>query len=187
MANHDEISVDDYLRGDPAAFDALDQLVRGLLRGRYPGLHSEHDDVAQAVHVKLIESLRVGRFTGEKRLEAYVWGIVHHTAIDRLRAIYRQRVLFSGEDPELVASSDDSYKIAEDADEERAMHQAILAVPASCRELWRLVLVDKLSYEEIGERLSIPAGTVKSRMWYCRRKAMSALRRIRRESTTPPR
>jgi RNA polymerase sigma factor (sigma-70 family) len=115
-----------------------------------------------------------------------VGGIVHHVAIDRLREIYRQRLVTS-ESADQVAPYDDPYRCAEAADEERLMHQAILAAPSSCRELWRLMLVEHLSYEQIGERLSIPAGTVKSRMWYCRRKVANALRRLRLTLRASPR
>jgi DNA-directed RNA polymerase specialized sigma24 family protein len=57
------------------------------------------------------------------------------------------------------------------------LHQAVLALPAGCRELWFLVLVEKLSYEEVGAHLAIPPGTVKSRMFHCRRKLLDLLER----------
>jgi RNA polymerase sigma-70 factor (ECF subfamily) len=168
-----------YLRGEAAAFGELDGWIRVTLRRRYPGLAAEHEDLAQAVHGKLFESLREGRYAAGRNLRAYVTGIVHHSAIDRLRELYRRRVMAEtlALEPATGAHAD-PYRAIEALDDDRLLYLALLAVPAGCRELWRLMFVEQLTYEQIGERLAIPAGTVKSRMWHCRRKALAARRRL---------
>jgi RNA polymerase sigma-70 factor (ECF subfamily) len=177
-SREDRARAERYLRGDTATFRELDAWIRGAFRGRYPGLAREHEDLAQAVHAKLFASLKEDRYKPDRGLRAYVSGIVHHAAIDRLREIYRTRMLSETLIRESTpAPQPDPY--SEALDEGDLLPQALLAVPRSCRGLWRLMFVEKLTYEEIGERLSIPTGTVKSRMWHCRRKALAALRRLR--------
>jgi RNA polymerase sigma-70 factor (ECF subfamily) len=174
----DRLRTEGYLRGDAEAFKELDLWIRVALRRRYPGLVREHEDLAQRVHAKLVASLREGRYESSRGLRAYVSGIVHHVAIDRLREVYRERVLSETllSQPQ-TGTWEQPYDTA--MDEDRLFHQAVLAVPPACREMWRMLFVEKMAYEEIGRRLSIPTGTVKSRMWHCRRKALSALRRLR--------
>ena len=168
-----------YLAGEAAAFAEVDRWVRSDLRRSYPRLGGEFDDLCQTVHEKLLRELREGRFRGEATLRTYVARITHYTAIDRLRELYRERALVTAFGAEQVEASENPYEGSGEADEGRLLHQVMLALPAGCRELWSLVLLDKLSYVEIGQRLAIPPGTVKSRMWHCRRKALAALERLR--------
>jgi RNA polymerase sigma factor (sigma-70 family) len=174
----DERRIAGFLRGDRPAFDELNRWIRETLARRFPGLAREHDDLRQVVHARLLVSLREGRFVGAGGLRPYVAGVVHHVAIDRLREIYRTRTLSESLALEPPSGGADPYLAAEFDDEDRLLHAVLLAAPASCRELWRLLLVERLTYEEIGHRLSVPAGTVKSRMWYCRRKALAVRRRL---------
>lgn len=168
-----------YLRGSHAAFTEVESWIRAALRRHYPGLATEHEDLAQSVHGKLFASLTDGRFAKGAVLRSYVVGVVHHTAIDRLREIYRVRVLSEALLAEPTPPWQDPYRRAEPAADAQLLHQALLATPPRCREMWRLLLNERLSYEEIGQRLALPPGTVKSRMWHCRRKALAALRRLR--------
>jgi len=168
-----------YLAGETAAFAEVDRWVRSDLRRSYPRLGGELDDLCQTVHEKLLRELREGRFRGDSTLRTYVARITHYTAIDRLRELYRERALVTEFGAEQAEATENPYEGLEEPDEGRMLHRVLLALPAGCRELWRLVLVEKLSYAEIGQRLAIPPGTVKSRMWHCRRKAMAALERLR--------
>jgi RNA polymerase sigma-70 factor (ECF subfamily) len=170
--------VDGYLTGQPRAFEEVDRWIRGELRNRYPRLRDELDDLSQTVHEKLLVNLREGRFRGQSTLRTYVTSIVNYTAIDRLREIYRQRAFsetWSAEAPLF----ENPYASPPVEDERKLLHQLVAALPERCRELWQLIFLEKLRDDEIARRLSIPAGTVKSRMWHCRRKAMAALRRLR--------
>jgi RNA polymerase sigma factor (sigma-70 family) len=167
-----------YLAGDPAVFSEVEGWIHAELRRSYSGLARDHDDLLQIVHGRLLDSLRAGRFAGRSSLRAYVSGIVHRTAILRLRQLYRERSFSSGLVEDLARSPDNPYRDVEAQDERRRLRQVLLNLPKSCRELWRLIFVDDLTYEEVGTKLAIPAGTVKSRMWYCRQKAVAAVRRL---------
>jgi RNA polymerase sigma-70 factor (ECF subfamily) len=171
--------IDSYLGGDTEAFEEMDRWIRIELRHRYPGLHDEHEDLCQTVHEKLLDNLRTGRFEGRSALRTYVTGIVHHTAIDRVREIRRQREGLIYLARETAIRSEGPRQRQRHGDPQ-LLHEVVSTLPASCRDLLRLIFIDKLGYREIGRRLEIPEGTVKSRMWHCRRKAMAALARLRR-------
>jgi RNA polymerase sigma factor (sigma-70 family) len=150
------------------------------LRRTYAALRHEFEDISQMVHTKLVANLRSDRFEGRSSLWGYVSAIVHHTAIDRLRALYRDRALAESASDRPESAADNPYRTVAARDERNELSQILLTLPRSCRKLWQMVFVENLPYDEIASRLSIPAGTVKSRMWHCRRKAMIALDRFRR-------
>lgn len=169
-----------YLRGAQPAVREMDEWIRREIGARYPVLLGEIEDVCQAVHAKLLRSFQAERFQGRSTLRTYVVGVANHTAVDRIRRIYRDRAVFApASEPEEHAAPDNPYRSLRRAEEGRLLFEALQRSPEACRELWRLALLEKLSYEAIAERLAIPAGTVKSRMWYCRRKMMDLLSRMR--------
>jgi RNA polymerase sigma-70 factor (ECF subfamily) len=187
-----------YLRGEPETFAEVEEWIRGEIRMRYPVLRHELDDVCQTVHEKLLIKLRADGFRYQSSLRTYVSGIVHHSCIDRLRRRYRENAIALGEDAGRVSKRPDPYEVLAEVEEWRLLHQVVLLSSSACRELWSLAFIERLSYEEIGRRLSIPPGTVKSRMWHCRQRAAAALRRIQarrgsrpnapgRRSSSPPR
>jgi RNA polymerase sigma-70 factor (ECF subfamily) len=169
-----------YLDGDDKCIREVDGWIRAELRRVYPSLRHEHEDLLQTAHAKLLVNLRSQRFEGRSSLRSYVAAIVHRTAIDRLRRVYRHRGLeeVMGEASTTVSSN--PYAAVEQRDERRQAQQVLLVMPESCKALWRLVFVEGLAYEEVARSLAIPPGTVKSRMWYCRQKALSALQRLQR-------
>src|SRR5262245_41361077 len=169
-----------YLDGDDVIFREVDSWVRRELRKHYPSLSHEVEDLCQSIHIKLVENLRSGRFHGHSTLRTYVLGIAHYTAIDRIRQVYRERIHSPGWDPMGGSAQESPYKSIAELQERQVLHLAMPDAPAVCKERWRLTFLEKLPYEEIGRRLSIPSGTVKSRMWYCRRKLLAVIERIGR-------
>jgi RNA polymerase sigma factor (sigma-70 family) len=168
-----------YLEGDATAHGDVERWIQVEIRRTYPRLAGEVEDLCQSVHLRLWNSLTAGRFAGRSSLRSYVTGIVHHVAIDRLRQLYAERALTESLADEQGVEWPNPYRGIEAAVEDRRVHQLIQALPAPCLELWRMVFLEKLGYEEIARRLGIPAGTVKSRRWHCRQKAQAAFRRLR--------
>lgn len=174
----DTETIETYLLGDPETVEEVGGWILAELRRHYRRLAGEHDDLCQNVHQRVLVELRAGRFEGRANLRSYVSRIAHRTAIARLRQLYRDRALTESLSRRRQRA-ENPYRAIEARDKVRLAHRVVMALPEECRELWKLVFVEKLSYREVGRRLKIPPGTVKSRMWHCRRKATSALRRLR--------
>jgi RNA polymerase sigma factor (sigma-70 family) len=160
--------VEGYLLGEPEIRREVDGWIRIEMRQRYAGLASEHHDLGRRVHEKLLVNLRAGRFRSRSPLRTYVTGIAHRTAIDRVRQLRRRREML------VALANEPPCEASDDLSDTDRLHRAILAVPAACRDLWRLVFVEELGYDEIGRRLSIPGGTVKSRVYHCGQGALAA-------------
>lgn len=168
----------DYLAGREEAFQAVESWVLREIDMRYAGLRSEREDLCQQVHEKLLSSLRAGRFQGESSLKTYVISVVHHTCIDALR---RRHLREADDLPENhPASWGNPYRDLEARETRSLLHLVLHRSPEFCRRLWRMIFVDKLHYREIGLRLGIPSGTVKSRAFACRQKALAIYRRLTR-------
>src|SRR5580765_1618833 len=84
-----------YLDGSPEAIRELEDWIRREIGARYSVLRAELDDVCQAVHSKLVANLRAGQFLQLSSLRTYVTGVAHHTAVDRIRVLDRDRAIFS--------------------------------------------------------------------------------------------
>jgi RNA polymerase sigma-70 factor (ECF subfamily) len=165
--------VEGYLRGDAEIFREVDGWIRVQISTKYPVLRREIEDVGQEVHGKLVANLRAGRFGSRSSFKTYVIAVAHHSAIDRIRRLYRDRALSREWLDSNADRSESPYRSLVRLEEEERLFLAAQSAPAACKELWRMALLEKLSYEEIGRRLSVPPGTVKSRMWYCRRKVLA--------------
>ena len=178
----DERRIHAYLEGDGAVAREIDTWIRKDIAVRYPILRPEIDDLSQSIHEKLFEKLKAGRFRRRSSLRTYVAGITHHTAISRIRGLYRERDLWRGWESRSAHVAPSAYQSLAELQERQLLHQVVQRSPETCRSLWRMVFIERLSYAEIGRRLSIPPGTVKSRMWHCRRKALALLERLRKDA-----
>lgn len=87
-------------------------------------------------------------------------------ALDRIRSASRRRNVPASEAPDPGAP-------APQFDDHDRLRQTLMQMPETQREVVLLAYFEDLSSAEIAEQLSIPVGTVKSRM----RAALSALRR----------
>lgn len=169
-----------YLEGSEAAFGEIDSWIRAEISVRYPLLRAEIDDLSQSIHERLLIKLQAGRFQHRSSLRTYVTGIAHHTAISRIRTVYRERDLWRSQESGIRSVAPSAYQSLAEMQERELLYQVVRRSPERCRAMWRMIFVERLSYEQIGDRLSIPSGTVKSRMWHCRRKALELLERLRK-------
>jgi RNA polymerase sigma factor (sigma-70 family) len=173
----DQRLIEGYLEGGEAEFRELDGWIRREIDGRYASLAADREDLGQQVHEKLIVNLRSGRFRHGSSLRTYVISVVHHTCIDALRRRYLHRFEEMAED--VPAGWGNPYGAAEDRDRVRLLYRVLRLSPEICRRLWRMIFLEELPYREIGKRLGVPTGTVKSRVFACRQKALAIVRRLR--------
>jgi RNA polymerase sigma-70 factor (ECF subfamily) len=164
--------------GDERAFDQImrrynQRLFR--LAVSVAGESSEAEDILQESYVRAF--YRLGTFSGDGELGAWLARIVRNEAIDRLRTrgsrrrhIALETDLYADEDTVGIAGMaraeevDFSPEIAvERADVERILEEAIGVLPVQFRTVFMLREVEGLSVEETATYLGIPPATVKTR------------------------
>ena len=169
-------------RGDR---DALDRLLRRhfdrihAVCRRIAGSTRDADDAAQEALIRIVRAL--DRFDGRASFSTWSYRIATNAALDELRKRSRR--------PQLHVVGDDAERgtgVAEPADDlaQRRVEGVVdrLAIDAALAELpeeFRVPVVMRdvgdLDYAEIAEALSVPIGTVKSRIARGRRMLLERL------------
>jgi RNA polymerase sigma-70 factor (ECF subfamily) len=138
--------------------DAAHNLARWLLRNE-----QDAQDVVQEAYLRAFRSFAGFRGTSGR---AWLLTIVRNTSYTLLKK-NRAADLTTPFDEEIHASGDESASPAtllEHAEDSELIKNAMEELPAEFREILILRHQESLSYNEIGETLKIPIGTVMSRL-----------------------
>jgi RNA polymerase sigma-70 factor, ECF subfamily len=169
--------------GDVAAFHELAQRYREPLRRFFVALladHSEADDCVQETFLRLW--LARGRYEPTGKFSTYLYQIGKHYGLNQRRKLRPESLDNAGwetddADERLrvhpVAGSAQPEMILLERYRDARIRRAIAALPQHYRAVFELSHLEGLKYVEIGCRLGIPVGTVKSRM-------AEAVRRLRK-------
>lgn len=157
----DELLVLRCLLGERTAFDDLIQRWSGPLRRhlrRVVGDQEVADDLVQEVWLRVLQGL--ARLRDPSRFRSWLFGIAHRAVMDHLRGRYAQG----------LPSDEDLADIPSDSPEEGAaqahmdIERGLGLLPVTEREVVTLFHLEELSLAEVAAVLSIPVGTVKSRL-----------------------
>ena len=176
-------------RGDHAAFRVLvERYQHRVYRLALRILRDEEmaRDAVQDAFLKVYASL--GRFEGRSSFYTWLYRVVLNLCLDLRRRDRSSRnvewaeehtPLSEGADPDseepMEGAPPSPHHVLERAELRDRMAAAIEELPDAARQTLLLREVDGLSYEEIGQALEIPKGTVMSRLHYARRRMQKAL------------
>jgi RNA polymerase sigma-70 factor, ECF subfamily len=147
----------------------------GYLR-HYLGDAEAAADVFQQTFLQV--HLKCDQFEPGRKVRPWLYTVATNLAIDCQRRMRRQRtnsldrlVQGNGDEDEagplveLLGSDEQGPQAnAESAEQHEALHRAVDALPDICKEVVVLIYFQGLKYREAAEILSIPVGTVKSRL-----------------------
>jgi RNA polymerase sigma-70 factor (ECF subfamily) len=155
----------------PAISDVRAQIVALLPRLRrfcmaIAGGADAGDDLAQATIERALS--RIDQWEEGTRLDSWMYRIAQNIRIDQARSAKVRGIQV---DVEALVSvqGDDGRSILEARSDLAAAQSAMAALPDDQRVLMALVVLDGQSYKEAAETLSIPVGTVMSRLARARR------------------
>lgn len=168
------------LRSQDGDAAALEQLIRRwhepLLRhaSRLTGsVNDEARDVLQNAWMAIVRNLR--RLDDPAHFRAWAYRIVTNKCADRVRARQRERRLNENARRSL---SRDEVNHNHASDDIGQLRSALRALPDDRRLLLSMHYLDGLSVGEIAIALSLPPGTVKSRLFHAREQLRHTLERI---------
>ena len=179
-------AIESGIRPRPAAsasFEAealtyVDSLYRTALRlTRNP---ADAEDLVQETYLKAFRA--AGRFEPGTNLRAWLFTILHNTALNRARDRARDTVSIDSDAVERAADADFGRAIETPetlllrATLAPELQAAIDALPDAFREAVWLRDVEEFSYAEIADMLEIPVGTVMSRISRGRRMLFQRLK-----------
>jgi RNA polymerase sigma-70 factor (ECF subfamily) len=154
--------------GDESSFRRLyDEYSTRIFRYALTLLRNAHlaEEVTQETMIAIWKN--ASTYSGKSQVSTWILGIARNKAFGILRNEDKGKRL-----PRHIAFVDDPAPIIEQ--KERVL-AALDRLPADQREIVFLTFYENLSYKAIAGLLQIPEGTVKSRMYYAKRKLEEAL------------
>ena len=152
-------------------FDALYNFARGLARDS-----NDAEDLVQQTYLKALRSF--ASFQPGTNLHAWIFQILRNTFLSsRSKLERRMSVALDPEEdgPELAVDTETPETILMNRFNSQLVQSAIDDLPVHYRETLLLCEVEEMSYQEIAEILSIPIGTVMSRLTRARKAVRESL------------
>ena len=148
-------------------FDSLYRYARVLAADR-----GDAEDLVQETYLKGLRGFV--SFTPGTNFRAWMFRILRNTFLTS-RSGLRAVPPLALDDQPLVDDANPELEFIQRADRE-SLRKAIDGLPVAFKEVLVLSDVENMSYKEIAETLSIPIGTVNSRLIRARQKVRAALR-----------
>jgi RNA polymerase sigma-70 factor (ECF subfamily) len=171
------------LRGDQSAWE---QIVRQHWRKvfnlayKFVGRHDEAEDLTQDIFLKIFKALHT--FDRRANFQTWLISISRNLCIDHYRSFRKERETMARDvdASELMPVSRERgpYSQLEQTDLKFRIRQALAELPPTLRQAVVLRDLQEFSYQEIADRLSLPEGTVKSRINRGRLELARQLRRL---------
>ena len=174
MNTDERLLIDRCKLGERSAFDTL---IRGYekrvynLAYRLSGNYDDANDISIDAFLRVFQAIKL--FRGEANFSTWLFRIVTNVYLDRRKRMQNKQHLSLEEYIELEENSvarqieDPSPTpgvLAESKERQDVLSDAINTLPDYQRAMIVLYHKEGLSYEEIAEVLSLPIGTVKSRL-----------------------
>jgi RNA polymerase sigma-70 factor (ECF subfamily) len=160
--------IDRCLSGDAAAWEEIVARFRRRvfhIAYKFTGKHDLAEDLTQDIFLKVFKSL--DKFHRDADFSTWLSSVARHYCIDHYRASKREREVLV---EDLLAfdlapaSSGNPQRALEEHDLRNQLRRGLDQLPDKLREAVVLRDLQGLTYQEMAERLSLPEGTVKSRI-----------------------
>jgi len=153
-------------------FDQLYNFARWLTQDT-----AEAEDLVQETYAKALRGF--SSFQAGTNFRAWMYRILRNSFLSS-RTGLKITVALDPDNEEhiLPAETTTPESILLDQGDRAMVRQSLVELPLHFREILLLCDVEEMSYQEISETLSIPAGTVMSRLFYARKKLQNTLRDV---------
>jgi RNA polymerase sigma-70 factor (ECF subfamily) len=151
-------------------FDQLYNLAHWLTGDR-----ADAEDLVQETYTKALSGIK--SFQEGTNFRAWMYRILRNTFLTSRTGLKATATvpLDSDDSPELPAGPETPETILIEHSQHQLLQSAIDSLPVHFREVLLLCEVEEMSYQEIAETLSIPMGTVMSRLSRARKALRESL------------
>jgi RNA polymerase sigma-70 factor, ECF subfamily len=180
LPSMDDLLHDIAVHRDPAAFQRLFRIYAPRIKGYMMRRGADPATAEELAQETLLTVWRKASLyvSANGNLNGWIFTIARNLRIDRLRREFAWQEL-SDEVLQVASSDKPADEVAETNEIGVAVQAALAELPANQREIIILAYVDGLSQSEIAAKLSLPLGTVKSRMRLAYQKVRTALEDLR--------
>jgi len=173
------------LRTSSSPFDvSFEELAMPQLNSLYNFAHwltrnpSDAEDLVQETYLKALRGF--ASFQPGTNFRAWMFRILKNTHLCSCSKLARRMTVPSGweeDGPELVVENETPETVLMKRSDSHRLQSAIEDLPVHYRETLLLCEVEEMSYREIADMLSVPLGTVMSRLARARKSVRESLRR----------
>ena len=170
----DAMLIERFQRGNAEAMDTLIQRHQARAYQYAYRLTRDKDSAADVVADAFVRVYRAAHtFKGQSAFTTWLYRILTNCFLDmRKRAMARPSVSLEATlqtddgslERQFETDSLNPYELAERSERERCVEDAVEHLPEYQRAMITMFHVEMLSYDEIADVLSLPIGTVKSRL-----------------------
>lgn len=182
----DEDLVVSYAEGNNSAFDVLLNRYKGSVHSYiYFIVRNKEltDDLFQETFVKVITTIKQGRYTDNGKFKAWIMRIAHNLIIDNFRQ-ERNENLISNDEVEVDLFN--NMKLCDHTIEEKLVKQQVLEdvrrlvgfLPETQRKVLEMRFYQDMSFKEIADTTGVSINTALGRMRY----AIMNMRRLAEEN-----
>lgn len=174
MVPQDSVLITDFLRGKNASFEILLNRYKNRVYGFvYSKVNDANlaDDIFQDTFIKVVKTLRSGRYKEEGRFLSWVLRIAHNLIVDHYRKSNRMpKYESSREEYDVVANLSDDNLNAEFCLIESQIHTDLVSLikelPYTQQEVIRMRLYKDMSFKDIADSTGVSINTALGRMRY---------------------
>lgn len=174
MVPQDSVLITDFLSGNNASFEVLLNRYKNRVYGFvYSKVNDANlaDDIFQDTFVKVVKTLRSGRYNEEGRFLSWVLRIAHNLIVDHYRKSNRMpKYESSREEYDVVANLSDDNLNAEFCMIESQIHTDLVSLikelPDTQQEVIRMRLYKDMSFKDIADNTGVSINTALGRMRY---------------------
>ncbi len=129
---------------------------------------SEADDLVQSACEHALS--RRHQFKDGRRMDSWMFSIIHHLLIDETRAMRRKKPHVPLEEGRFLATAINGMKKLEAKLQLQTVYAAMQRLTDNDRLVISLVCIDGMSYKDAAQTMQVPVGTVMSRLARARKK-----------------
>ena len=162
-----------YRNGEDRAFETLlNRYQQGVFTKIHFVVRDEEiaNDLFQDVWIKVVQTLKTGRYVEEGKFGPWVMRIAHNSAIDHFRRNRKRRMVRPTDEFDIFETlSHDAPSIEDRLVEDEIMaelRQLIPALPEEQQQVVHMRLTHNLSFKEIAEETDVSINTALGRMRY---------------------
>jgi RNA polymerase sigma-70 factor (ECF subfamily) len=162
-----------YVNGEESAFEVLMERHKDRVYSHiYMMVRSEQlaEDIFQDAFIKVVRTLKKGRYNEEGKFLSWVIKIAHNLVIDHFRRERKMRTVHGTEENDIVGRIEDDKGSAEDdiiqGRNKRELRKLIVRLPKEQREVLVMRQSFKMSFKEIAGMTEVSINTSLGRMRY---------------------
>ena len=138
----------------------------------------EANDLLQETSLKALDN--EDKYEPQTNFKGWIYTIMRNIFINNYRRIVREQTFVDTTDNQyhLNLSHGEAFESTESAYDLKEMHRVVNSLPKEYRVPFSMHIAG-FKYREIAEKLGLPLGTVKSRIFFTRQKLMKELKDFR--------